>query len=172
MLSLVYELPFGKGKPWLSSGPAAWILGNWQVGGIALILDGSWDFHTINQDTTNVGGANRGDLVRNPNLPTSERTIDRWFDTTAVVPGRPGVLDNAGRNIIEGPGRKNLDVLVAKNFVMPWEGHNIQFRFESFNFTNTPHWGRPNRSFGGSAVGTITDSDEPRRIQFGLKYVF
>ena len=32
---------------------------------------------------------------------------------------------------------------------MPWEGHHLQFRAEAFNFTNTPHWGRPNRGFGG-----------------------
>jgi hypothetical protein len=172
LLSFIYELPFGRGQNWLNRGPGAWVLGNWQVGGILGILDGTWDFHTINQDTTNVGGANRGDLLRNPNLPVSERTIDRWFDTTAVVAGRPGQLDNAGRNIIEGPGRKNLDLMIGKSFLMPWEGHRVQFRFESFNFTNTPHWGRPNRSFGTAAVGTITDADEPRRIQFGLKYIF
>jgi hypothetical protein len=170
--SFFYELPFGSGKRWLNSGPAAWILGNWQVGGILQLLNGTWDHHTINQNTTNVGGANRGDLLRNPNLPTSQRSIDRWFDTEAVVAGKPGELDNAGRNLIEGPGRKNIDFILAKTFPMPWEGHQLQFRAEAFNLTNTPHWGRPNRGFGGSAVGTITSCDEPRRIQFGLKYVF
>ena len=142
------------------------------MGGIVQILDGSWDFHTINFDAANVGGASRGNLARNPNLPASERTIDRWFDTTAVVQGVPGTLDNAGRNIIEGPGRKNLDFMMARNFPMPWAEDRLQFRFEAFNFTNTPQWGRPNRSFGTSAVGTITSADEPRRIQFALKYMF
>ena len=39
-------------------------------------------------------------------------------------------------------------------------------------FTNTPQFGRPNTNVGTPAVGRITVADEPRRIQFGLKYVF
>jgi hypothetical protein len=171
LASFVYELPFGRGKSMLNSGLASRVLGNWEMGGIVQILDGTWDLHTINFNAANVGGANRGNLVRNPNLPTSERTIDRWFDTTAVVAGVPGQLDNAGRDIIEGPGRKNLDFMMAKSFTM-WREHQLQFRFEAFNFTNTPQWGRPNRSFGTPDVGTITSADEPRRIQFALKYMF
>ena len=89
-----------------------------------------------------------------------------------MASGQPGLLDNAGRNLIWGPGRTNLDVSVSRRFYMPWEGQSLQFRFESFNFTNTPAFGRPNTAFGGSNVGKITSADEPRRIQFGLKYVF
>jgi hypothetical protein len=170
--SLIYELPLGKGRALASSGPASWIFGGWQIGGILSLLAGTPDAHTINQNTTNVGGADRGDLVRNPNLPRGQRTIDRWFDTTAVRPGRPGEFDNAGRNLITGPPTYNFDFSLNKNFPMPWENHYVQFRFESFNFTNTPVFGRPNTAFGTAAVGTINAADEPRRIQFGLKYVF
>ncbi|MEZ5356828.1 MAG: carboxypeptidase-like regulatory domain-containing protein [Bryobacteraceae bacterium] len=170
--SAIYELPFGKGRAHLTSGPGAWILGGWQIGGIVSLLAGTPDSHTINQNTTNVGGANRGDLVRNPNLPRGSRTIDKWFDTTAVVPGKSGQFDNAGRNLITGPPTYNFDFSLNRNFYLPWEGHYVQFRFESFNFTNTPAFGRPNLAYGTAAVGTINSADEPRRIQFGLKYVF
>lgn len=175
--SVIHELPFGPGKRFANSGGVLnYIISDWQIGGVISLLVGTWDHHTINVDTTNVGGAmlggNRGDLVRNPNLPSSERTIDRWFDTTAVVPGKDGELNDAGRNIIAGPGLNNLDVIISRNFRMPWEGDRLQFRFESFNFTNTPHWGAPNTVFGSAKVGTINSADEPRRIQFGLKYVF
>ena len=61
--SIVYELPFGKGKNYLTSGPGAWILGGWQIGGIVNLLGGTPDSHTINRNTTNLGGANRGDLA-------------------------------------------------------------------------------------------------------------
>ncbi len=172
VMSAVYELPFGRGKPYLSNGVGRWLFGDWQIGGIFSALGGTPDSHSINVDTTNVGGANRGRFVADVNLPASERTIDRWFNTEAVVPGPEGQIDPAGRNLIWGPGRVNLDFSLSRRFLMPWEGHSLQFRFESFNFTNTPAFGRPNTAFGTANVGKITDADEPRRIQFGLKYVF
>ena len=170
--SVVYEMPFGKGRSFLQSGPGAWILGGWQVGTIISAYSGFPIPHTINVNNQNLGGSVRGDWVRGPNLPDSERTIDRWFDTGFVVPSAPGVLSNAGRNLIESPGTKNLDVMVSRNFYMPWEGHQLQFRFESFNFTNTANFGRPNTGVGAPAAGTITTAADPRRIQFALKYVF
>ncbi len=170
--SFVYELPFGPGKGMLTSGPGAWIVGGWQLGGILNFLGGTPDSHSFNQDTTNVGGANRGDLVGEINLPASQRTIDRWFNTDAVVAGQPGVLDNAGRNLIWGPGTTAFDFSVSRRFELPWEGDYIQFRFEAFNFTNTPVFGRPNTSIGRPAAGTIRTAGEPRRIQFGLKWIF
>ena len=169
--SFVYELPFGKGKPYMQSGPGRWLLGGWQVGGILSLLSGTPDGHSTT-DTSNVGGANRGDPLRDPNLPSEQRSIDGWFDTGAIVPGGEGVLDTAGRNLIVGPPTRAFDFSLSRRFVMPWEGHSVQFRFESFNFTNTPVFGRPNTNFNAAAAGTINQADEPRRIQFGLKYVF
>jgi hypothetical protein len=170
--SVVWELPFGKSKPFLQSGPGAWLLGDWQLGGIVSLLSGVPQDHTINVNSTNVGGANRGDVVAPANLPSGERTIDRWFNTSFVVPSALGVFGNAGRNLIDGPGRSNLDIMVARNFTLPWEAHILQFRFESFNFTNTPAFGQPNTSVGAPGVGLINAADDPRRIQFALKYSF
>ena len=170
--SFVYELPLGPGKSALTSGPGAWILGGWQVGGILNLLGGTPDGHSFNQDTTNVGGASRGDVIGELNLPTSQRTIDRWFNTDAIGPGKPGVIDNAGRNLIWGPGTTAFDFSLSRRFTLPWEGDYLQFRFEAFNFTNTPVFGRPNTSIGRPAAGRITTASEPRRIQFGLKWIF
>ena len=173
VLSTVYELPFGKGKSYLNgNGIGRWILGDWQIGGILSLLAGTPDSHSFNRNTTGVGGANRGDILRDPNLPSSERSIDRWFDTGFVTAGQPFQLDNAGRNLIVGPPTRNFDFSLSRRFFLPMEGHFLQFRFESFNFTNTPTFGRPNTSVGSANAGIITTAGEPRRIQFGLKYVF
>jgi hypothetical protein len=83
-----------------------------------------------------------------------------------------GTIGNVGRNLIIGPGRKNRDVMVARNFQLPVEGHLIQFRFESFNFTNTPNFGPPATGLGVPTAGRINNAEDPRRIQFGLKYLF
>ncbi|MFN3321873.1 MAG: hypothetical protein ACK5AZ_00130 [Bryobacteraceae bacterium] len=156
----------------LQSGPGSWILGGWQIGTIVSFYSGFPIPHTINVNNQNLGGSVRGDWVRNPNLPKSQRSIDGWFDTSFVAPSAPGVLSNAGRNLIVSPGARNLDVMVARNFRLPREGHEVQFRFESFNFTNTANFGRPNTTVGAPAAGLITNADDPRRIQFALKYVF
>jgi len=74
VMSAVYELPFGEGKPFANSGVGRWLLGGWQVSGIVSFLGGTPDSHSINVNTTNVGGANRGQFVADVNLPASERT--------------------------------------------------------------------------------------------------
>ena len=75
MTSIVYELPFGHNKNYLNSGAAAWILGGWQIGGILNFLGGTPDSHTFNQNTTNVGGANRGNVLGDINLPACRPVV-------------------------------------------------------------------------------------------------
>jgi hypothetical protein len=171
-LSSVYELPFGKGKGRLESGAGNWLLGGWQVGAIVALYSGMPITHSVNVNNQNLGGAVRGDWVRNPNLPAGERTIDRWFDLTAFTANAPGTIGNAGRNLIYGPGTKNLDLMVSRSFAMPWENHSLQFRAEAFNATNTANFGVPSTSIGTPAAGRITSAADPRRVQFALKYMF
>ncbi|MCA2967840.1 MAG: TonB-dependent receptor [Acidobacteriaceae bacterium] len=171
-LSSVYELPFGKGKGRLESGAGNWLLGGWQVGAIVALYSGMPITHSINVNNQNLGGAVRGDWVRNPNLPAGERTIDRWFDLTAFTANAPGTIGNAGRNLIYGPGTKNLDLMVSRSFAMPWENHSLQFRAEAFNATNTANFGVPSTAIGTPAAGRITSAADPRRVQFALKYMF
>ena len=104
----------------------------------------------------------------------------RWFNDSAIVAGPEGEFGNAGRNLIEGPGRKNFDLLLSKYFALPWEDHRLQFRVEAFNLTNTPHLGPPGRAFGllndtnvgRSGVARIPRAGPPRIMQFALKYLF
>jgi hypothetical protein len=173
-LSTVYELPFGKGKDFLTSGVGSAIFGGWQIGAIMALYSGLPITHSINVNNQNLGGAVRGDWVRNPNLPKNERTIDLWFDTGAFAVNQPGTIGNAGRNLIYGPGTRNLDLMVSRQFVMPWqEGrHFVQFRAEAFNATNTANFGAPATGIGTPTAGRIAAAADPRRIQFALKYVF
>ena len=92
-LSLLYEIPAGKGKKWLQSGPLSWIAGGWQVGGILSMQSGPPLTHTVTPDTQNNTGGYRGDRVGDANLPESDRTVNRWFDTGFVIPGtRPALM--------------------------------------------------------------------------------
>ena len=103
-------------------------------------------------------------------LSSSQRTIDHWFDTTAFLVQQQYTYGNAGRNILFGPGLKNLDLSLSKSFPIA-ENKRLQFRAESFNFTNTPAFGQPGATLNGLGVGQITSAGDPRRIQFGLKFI-
>jgi hypothetical protein len=170
--SFTYEMPFGRGRV-LGGG---WnpvmdaVFGGWQIGGILSLRTGTPFDVTYPGDTQNSGTTNRGNRIGVGTLENP--TIDRWFDELAFVAAAPGVYGNNGRNVLYGPGSRNFDFIIGKRFQMPWESHAVQFRFESFNFTNTPTFGQPNGGVRGAATATINEADEPRRIQFALKYTF
>jgi hypothetical protein len=97
--------------------------------------------------------------------------VERYFNTSAFVPNRQYNYGNTGRNVLIGPGLENLDFAAYKQFRIT-ERQMIQFRFEAFNFSNTPHFGSPNAIVGDPNFGRITAADKGRNIQFGLKFVF
>jgi hypothetical protein len=98
--------------------------------------------HETLTDNSNTGRSNLGfgandrpHVLRNPNLDTP--TPNRWFDTTAfAVPAR-GNFGNAGRNIVDGPGYRSLNLSLIKNTPLP-DRATLQFRAEVFNVENRP----------------------------------
>lgn len=170
--SFTWELPFGRGRTFGSAWNPAFdaLAGGWQIGGWFTYRSGFPFDITYPGDAQNTGTRNRGDRIASGKLDNP--TIDRWFDQFAFVASAPGVYGNTGRNVLIGPDATNFDFILAKQFRMPWEGHALQFRFESFNFTNTPKFGPPNSTLRGPATATINQADDPRRIQLALKYNF
>jgi hypothetical protein len=159
------------------------LLGGWQIAPIWTAYTGAY-LTPGNFNVQNTGA--RPDVLRNPNLPRSERTIDRWFDTEAIQNATPGRFGNAGKGIIQGSGVNNWDVNLAKNFHFT-ERHRLQFRAELFNAFNHAQFDDPVlqplvRDATGRALnpnaGKITSASDfgfrqtERVIQFGLKYNF
>lgn len=172
VMSASYELPFGKGKAMMSTNRLAdLVFGGWQLGGI-LSLQTGLPF-TVNSQggLTNAGGADRPNRLASGQLPAGQRTIDRWFDL-AAFPSQPQfTYGNSGRNILDGPGNRNLDLSLAKSFALT-EKFRLQFRAEAFNASNTANFGFPGATINTPGVGAITSADEPRRVQFALKLIF
>lgn len=170
-----YDLPLGAGKRFMSSsGFVSKLVGGWQANGIATLSSGNWSNVTVAGDQANIGAgfrAIRPNVLRNPNLPSSERTPRRWFDTQAFALQPFGTYGNAGRNIIENPGVNTFDFSVFKNTSFR-ESYNIQFRAEFYNFFNHPNFLGGNTSIEAADFGVITQAAPPRSIQFGLKFMF
>ncbi len=125
-----------------------------------------------NADTAGVGSTfQRPDLIRNPNLPASQRTVDRWFDTAAFVAPPAGQFGNAGRSDVLGPAFNDVDFSVVKQTAIT-ERQRLEFRAEIFNLLNHPNLGLPVRIFGSPSFGQIVTANFSRQIQFGLKYLF
>lgn len=168
------ELPFGKGKTFLSSMPAAgeMILGGWQLQGIVTMQQGFPFTPGINSDPHNIAFAyaRRPDVVGDPRVDYCRP--ERCFDINAFRMPTPGVPGNAGRNIIRGPGINNWDLAIFKNFQFT-ESIQLQFRAEAFNAFNHTQLNNPNNNIELTTQGgRVFSAKSPRIGQFGLKLYF
>lgn len=167
----VYDLPVGRGKKWLQSGPASWVLGNWQANYIFQARTGQPYNLQIAGDLANLRGSapsapgnylrpnliadpfQAGPVAANPD-PNCQRTISQggraadavhtaasWFNACAF--GIPsGAFGNFGRNVFRGSHVVNMDFSLFKSFPVR-EGWNLQLRFEAFNVFNIQNYDVP-----------------------------
>jgi hypothetical protein len=173
--SVLYDLPFGKGRPvGIENGVLNTIAGGWQVGGILAVQTGFPITVAYGQDRSNTGaGFDRPNATGIDPNDISERTTARFFNTDAFVLQPFGSYGNVGRNTLIGPSVFNFDASMLKNFNFT-EQYYLQFRFEAFNALNHPNWGNPsvnitNPASFGSIGGTRGNM---RQLQMALKFVF
>jgi hypothetical protein len=93
------------------------------------------------------------------------------------------------RNFLRLPGYMNVDIGLAKTFVMPWsEKHQLQLRWDVFNVANLQRFGLVDISRTGFAIGrdpalrglqppanwsNFTQiQGQPRVFQIGARYSF
>ena len=169
----VYELPFGKGKRFLADSGLRHIVGGWGVGGILTLQSGAPFTVTTQVNTVfSAAGALRANVSANPNLPNSQKTLSRWFDTSVFSQPAPATFGNQGVNILRADGIINLNTSVQRNFRMWSEQSKLQFRAEFFNFANHPNFGVPGRVFGAPGFGIVGSAGPARSIQLGLRLGF
>lgn len=183
VLSGVWQLPFGRngsyGKNW--SRGVDLLLGGWQFSPI-FTAQGGLPL-TINQaESIGIGGERRSrpNRIANGTLPEDQRTVDRYFDTSAfvalrAVPGQAGfvpnqIYGNSGVGIVRGPGMVNFDFNLAKDIPIT-ERVSAQFRAEYFNALNRANFGVPGVTIG-AGFGQIVNALDARIIQFALKLRF
>lgn len=178
--SVLYELPFGKGKPWANTGGIVnQLIGGWQIGSIVTLQSG----RPLNmQSGFDVSGTYKYGEVRlsatGQDPYAANQTANQWFNPAAFTLPASGTYGNITRNRLIGPSTRAWDFSTLKNFPIR-EGHDLQFRFEAFNFPNHPNLGDPNLSWGsrdsakpGPNFGLIRSTGTMRQMQLALKYVF
>ena len=184
--SVVYELPFGKGRRLGSS---------WN--GIIDAIAGGWELNAIN--TANSGlpvnitytpssaldatgrlaewrgvASQRPNLVGDPTRTSGASMIDQYWNKAAFgMPTASAPFGTLGRNVLRGPNFWQWDMGVDKSFRIPArEGMALQFRSEFFNLLNHTNFGAPSADITTASFGTIRSAFPPRQIQFALKLMF
>jgi hypothetical protein len=130
--------------------------------------------------TGNASGKERADLIGNPNLsggrPQSAK-LQEWFNTDAFTFNAAGTFGNSSRNSYAGPGAVNFDLGVVKSFPIRVghfaESQKVDFKTEFFNLPNKPNFQNPdNAKSDTTTFGMVLNAQDPRIIQFSLKYSF
>lgn len=199
--SILYDLPFGKGKHFGSdwNGATNTVFGGWSVNaivhatsGFPLFVvdsgDGSGVFFSYNGGTyqrpNQVGDPNKaGPVAANPSCvaPSQIHTIQNWFNPCAFMQAPTGELGIAARAPAYGPRFVNTDFSIIKNFPLSFrEGMNLQFVANFFNLFNHPQFYMGGAGGSGeqdinapSTFGVINNTvNNARLIQFALRLNF
>ncbi len=177
----VWELPFGKGKKFLSNGGAAgFIAGGWQLSGMASFISGQpFSVYSNGSGFNTPGSDQTGDQVMSSITKLGGVGIGQpYYDPAAFANPNAPRLGTSGFNILRAPGIANYDLSVSRDFNLN-ERFRLQFRMDSFNFTNTPHLSAPRNTLGSSSFMTIhgvsslaREGIDERQFEFGLKLFF
>jgi hypothetical protein len=165
--SATYEIPFARGPRWVGG-----LLGGWRVNTVVVAQSGAPFTVNLGVDQANIGAgpAQRPDQLRDPNLPGSQQTADRWFDTAAFALPAPFTFGSAPRNSVLGPGFANVDLALTKTWAVGSSA--LELRWEVFNLLNRANFDLPNRIFGTPNFGRIFSAKSPREMQFGVRLAF
>jgi len=180
--SYVYQLPFGKGQHWLTSGPAAAVIGGWQLSGIFSARTGTPLTFTANAGPLNLPGS-----TQTPNQIAPIQILhginigNPWFSTSSFAQPVGPVWGTMGRNVISGPGLSSIHLSLSRRINLT-ERFRLELRGEAFNLTNTAQFSNPNVSLTSSSFGYVTGTISSgtgvngtgggRAIQMGAKIIF
>ncbi len=173
--AVTYELPFGKGKAWLSTNRFLdYVAGGWSINTVSVFQSG---FPLAISQLNN--NAAIGTSVQRPNATglspvTSGSLMDRldnYINPAAFTQAAQFTFGNVSRTIgMRGPGQVNWDVSMFKTFRVT-ERVKAQFRAEALNFTNTTLFNGPTTTFGTPQFGRITSqANFSRLVQLGVRF--
>jgi len=191
---LVYQLPFGRGKRFgaaMSKLLDAFI-GGWQISGVYRFTSGfptsvingqRWPTNWEDDALGTPNGQPRPPVTNNKNAPGPQPGLvggpNLWSDPAAAFNsfGETMAGETGSRNTIRGSGIFNIDTGLGKTFAMPWsERQHLQFRWESFNVTNSVRFDPNSASISLTSPGTFGvltgQYGSARQMQFALRFTW
>ena len=167
--SWLWELPRLNG----SSPAARMVAGGWSLSGILILQSGPFFSVRSGRDNSFSGvGLDRVDVVADITRAAGVDAVSQWYNTKAFAQNAAGTFGNSGRNIVLGPGLISLNAMASKTFKL-YRENSLQFRAEFFNLPNHANFDSPRTdNLTSGTYGRLTSAQDPRILQFGLKYQF
>ncbi len=174
----IYELPFGKGKPFLNSNKFVNVFaGGWQLNGITSLISGTpQEVFTANNTLFNYGGSQRANWNgQNPSLSGKiSNRLNGYFNVADFSQPDAFTYGNSPRMManLRSPGFVSTDFSGIKKIPIH-ERITGEFRAEAFNLFNHPTFGPPDTTFGDGTTGIINSQvNLPRQIQIAVKVLW
>jgi Carboxypeptidase regulatory-like domain len=179
-LSAVFQSPFGRKKKYMTSGPGAAILADWQLNTVFVAYSG--EPFSINDGNIASGSAQLATYAKGGHVSYPKK-VQEWFDPAdfQAQPTCPTGVTKCFGNVpfdsLVGPGGFNVDLSLFRD-VRLTERVKAQFRFEVYNLTNTPHFANPNSDISSSSFGQISSVNAPNRLidqryfRIGVRFSF
>jgi hypothetical protein len=168
VLTALYEVqPFSRSR-WLNAAFA-----HWRIGVLQTVMSGPPFTVITAANTTNAfpAGPLRPNLVGNPELPSNERTLGRWFNTSAFVNPAPFTFGDSPRSVLRGPGVVTTDLTMEKSIGLA-HGTRLDVRVEAYNLLNRTNFNIPGFTLGAPDFGVISSARPARAIQVGTRFSF
>jgi len=153
------------------------VASNWRLVGSFRATTGAWLTITTGADRMLNGQAGTQRVNQVSTSYYADQSVNpvnggiRFLAPTAFAQPAIGTLGDMGRNLVRGPGSKNLDFALTRAFNVGGS-RTIEIRGEAFNAFNWFQWGNPNTSLVSATFGQITSALAPRVIQLATKFTF
>jgi hypothetical protein len=152
----IYELPFGKGKPFMKSANRVVdaVLGGWSLQGFNSVMSGEPFSISSGAKTAQYGASSRA-ILTTSSLPDDSLHPGAlgpvFFSSTAGFALAPAGSTGMGRNMFQGPMFWDMDGALSKSF-RATERVKVTFRAEAFNALNHANF----RKLGSTSVGSTS----------------
>jgi hypothetical protein len=173
--NLSVELPFGPNRPWLNQ-PGLWesLLRDWRFTATFTGQSGTPYTPRVAGAASDVARGTNGTLRANYDgqaISLADPTIDRFFNTSAFRVPAAGTFGSASRNMIIGPGSRQLNAQFSRDVRMGGT-RVLSLQLNATNLLNMVNYGALDTVVNSPTFGQILSVRPMRSTQLNLRFRF